>query len=305
MCERYKFIGFTILGIFPVTTSSGERKKEARGLPHWKRSITEKNYRDFIIPHHTGFCFCTGKRSGLTVFDCDTPESYENIIHAFPKLKETLTVKTRKGAHIYCLYAPALETGINSLKSFEHVDIRNDMGIVFCPPTEYDFFGEVVGYEFIDQNAPLLPVPQELINDCKSLLHSSDVKHSKKILDPDSDETVSKNVTNINELTVSQICKINCALVPRTNTLFCLPVISNGVYEIGYTPLCDNSEQMYYIKLYEIMSVKISASSLDQVIKRIKLYEHDLTFDIYRASSSEFVLYCTWRLNILSMCFTL
>ena len=120
LCRLWNFVGFTFQEIRNKVTANGERKKDPTKFPSWS-AVTKENYTNFINPQHKAFAFVTGKVSGVTMVDCDSMEAYEKIITDHPEIKDTLTVKTRKGAHLYFRYVPGLVT---SEKSFETKSAR-------------------------------------------------------------------------------------------------------------------------------------------------------------------------------------
>ncbi len=105
-CEKRGFAGFTVRKMGTKTTANGERKKDPTGYPQWK-NVTKGNYASFVNKEHEVFAFISGKISGITVVDCDTIESYDKIVSDFPEANDTLTVKTRNGAHLYFQYVAA------------------------------------------------------------------------------------------------------------------------------------------------------------------------------------------------------
>ena len=75
----------------------------------------------------------TGKETGITVVDFD---SKENALFGELCLEApTLIVETEKGFHAYYKYSddPMFQTRAGVF--FEGVDVRNDGGVIFCPPT--------------------------------------------------------------------------------------------------------------------------------------------------------------------------
>lgn len=165
LCQQYGFVGYSFAQI--GTKIEGEkRQKKPIGLPSWSR-VNRQNFKYKIHAKHTAFAIITGPMSGITVIDCDTDEVYEQIIRDYPTLKESLTVKTRKGYHVYCQYVPKIKNNSASFKSYTDIDIRNGGGIIFAPPTIYDWFGERATYEFVNPRAAILAMPQSLVRDIK------------------------------------------------------------------------------------------------------------------------------------------
>lgn len=73
-------------------------------------------------------CVLTGKKNGITVFDFDCKDRYEEAIEKYPILEECFTVSTKKGYHVYCKYNKDYKQTTNEKIN---MDIRNDGGFVF------------------------------------------------------------------------------------------------------------------------------------------------------------------------------
>ncbi len=166
LCLLWNIIGFTFEKIGTRINAKGERKKAPAKFPVWS-NVTRDNYTKFVNRRHKAFAFITGKLSDVTMVDCDSMEAYERIITNYPEIKDTLTVKTRQGAHLYFRYVRGLVTSEKSFKNDLEADIRNDEGLGFAPPTVYDFFGERASYEVVNENAKILEMPKGLIGDVK------------------------------------------------------------------------------------------------------------------------------------------
>ena len=74
----------------------------------------------------------TGKESGILVVDFDDATAYNRIVKKYPALKELMHIKTKNGYHIYGAYTPLVKQTNDIIPS---VDIRNDGGCAFAPPT--------------------------------------------------------------------------------------------------------------------------------------------------------------------------
>lgn len=131
--RRHGFVGFSFKQIQMELNPAGIAKKKPVGMPNWKK-LQKTQVRD----NDKAFAIRTGKESGVTVIDFDDESSYRNVISQFPELASTLTTKTARGYHVFCLYDAAVVTSTNSFgAAFAKVDIRNDDAIVFSYPTEY------------------------------------------------------------------------------------------------------------------------------------------------------------------------
>ena len=99
--------------------------------------------------------------SNLTIFDFDSKVDYERLIEKHPDLKTYKTIKTNKGFHIWFTYDPDYKTTVDCFNDYKGVDIRNDAGIVFCPPTKYMMpNGSIV--EYIDLGGTMEQPPTYL-----------------------------------------------------------------------------------------------------------------------------------------------
>lgn len=159
------FVIFSLLNITTKLNANGEEKKTPNGMPNW-RSITKDNFRDFIKPTHSAMAIITGKMSGITVIDFDDYSEYEKMLEKYPDLKNHRTIRTKKGVHLYCKYDESIKDTVQAMNSYKGVDIRNDGGIVFCPPTKYKLLsGAIAKYE--DLGGEILPTPDYIVNDLK------------------------------------------------------------------------------------------------------------------------------------------
>lgn len=142
--------------IDPVT---GKERKDPKFDVRW-HSINNSNNLAHINLDHSGFAFVAGKYSRITVIDVDLVEEYYRLVTDFPELEKYVTVKTRKGFHIYCEYSPEIQTRTDAMVDYAKVDIRNNKSLAFCPPCEYTTLdGTVVKYELLDNNGSILQFP--------------------------------------------------------------------------------------------------------------------------------------------------
>ena len=151
--EKYKLIkkfidqGFCIFSFPRIDTAivDGVEKKKPRFNVQW-HGINKENHLQNINFNDTGFAFVAGKLSGVTVIDFNERSEYNRFIKNHPEMKKYRTVKTNKGAHIYCKYEPNIQTRTDALVDYRKVDIRNNLSLAFCPPCEYYFGGKKVKY---------------------------------------------------------------------------------------------------------------------------------------------------------------
>ncbi len=101
-----------------------------------------------------GIAIITGQISGITVMDIDTKTLKEII-----DLPHTFTVETNKGFHFYFKYKKGIGTRAKSYSNAFNIDVRNDGGIIYAPPSSYELpDGEKTKYKIID-NSPLAEFP--------------------------------------------------------------------------------------------------------------------------------------------------
>ena len=172
------FIVFTFSGISTQMHPNGQEKKIPLGMPK-HADITKENFKNFINKNHKGCAIRTGEISNITVLDFDDIEVYNQLADFYPELKKHRTIKTKNGFHIYCQYNKDLKNTTNVLKSFDKVDIRNDGGILFCPPTTYKLQnGTIIKYE--DLGGEILPIPEILMADMKPTSFVGEIKQEVK-----------------------------------------------------------------------------------------------------------------------------
>lgn len=171
-CSAFGFVGFSFSKIVWNPILQKKDFEYVWQITGWSE-LTKTKLRH---SNDKGFSVVTGKVSGITGIDCDTQETYHNLTRHFPQLLNSLTVKTRKGYHIYCKYDERVPNGVQTFVDFPDIDIRNDQGQLFVPPSQYVMNGEVYGYEFVNFNQPVT-FPEELI---LNINHDKVVKHKNK-----------------------------------------------------------------------------------------------------------------------------
>ena len=110
--------------------------KVVQFLETWKNATVktqEEIDNHFAQYKDAGIAILTGKESNITVIDFDTKNN--DLIMELATVAPTYTVETKKGFHLYYQYKddPILKQGTNRFS--DGVDIRNDGGVVFAPPT--------------------------------------------------------------------------------------------------------------------------------------------------------------------------
>ncbi len=117
------------------------------------RKLSEKEIVSHIGEPNGAIAMLTGKENGLTVLDFDDMSS--PLLVELSEACPTYCVKTFKGFHFYYRYTPELQTGSNRFG--EGVDVRNDGGVVFCPPTpHYEKWGQEKVAELNEEAKELL-----------------------------------------------------------------------------------------------------------------------------------------------------
>lgn len=161
MEELHKYIrkyledGWSPLPVDIKTVLEGGKVKKIPHFPaEWKTYQTMRIHESQIKQtwgNFTGIAIATGRISGITVIDIDIDNLPEMIT-----LPLTYRVRTRRGFHYYYQYDSQIK---QTQTQIPHVDIRNDGGLIFAPPTTYTMpDGEVAGYQILDDVA-LAPFP--------------------------------------------------------------------------------------------------------------------------------------------------
>jgi len=185
------FSGFTLT---TYMNKKGEEKKKFGEYP-WKHFNKDNCLKQQNI--NGNLAVICGEVSGITVIDFDDEESYDQMRKDFGILDEFKLVKTFRGFHIYGKYNPNFITDSNVFEKYPKVDIRNDGGMVFAPPTTYKLKdGTICKYE--DKGGAILEFPTELVHLQKSVIkqQKAEVKQKKKEDKQKKDESL----TNMEEI---------------------------------------------------------------------------------------------------------
>ena len=115
--ENNNFVYFTRPK--PITTYLNNDGEEKKKLPFknfsWK-DINEDNYKNYVDNDDKSFYIITGKLSNITVLDFDDDFVYDELVRKLPDLKNSYTVKTNRGYHIYFKYNELLPTTTNIIE---------------------------------------------------------------------------------------------------------------------------------------------------------------------------------------------
>jgi len=169
------YVRFSIPKITTKLNDKGEEKKKLEDVPSKWEQLTKDTYKKYLNSTHKAVCLLTGKINNLTVIDFDSVDSYNKMLESYPELQKYKTIKTKNGFHIYCNYNPNVLQTTNALVDFDSVDIRNDKGMVFCPPTTYTTLnGDLITYT--DLGGEIMDIPEIIINNLKQ----NQVKETKK-----------------------------------------------------------------------------------------------------------------------------
>jgi hypothetical protein len=148
-------VSFAFPKIDTYTNDKGEVKKKPIGMLNW-RTINKENCLKYSVGG--AYAVVTGEQSNLTIVDFDVKDEYYWLIKNHPELKDYKTIQTNKGFHIWFQYDAEFKSTTDAFSDYKGVDIRNDAGIVFCPPTTYKMpNGDMVKYVDLGGNFELPP----------------------------------------------------------------------------------------------------------------------------------------------------
>lgn len=120
--------------------------------------------------------------------------SYNAFTGKYPFLKDTFTVKSKKGYHVYLEYIPSLKSGSKVMTNFKDIDIINDKKLIFAPNTTYlDQDKQKVVYKFYN-DLKIKRLNKEEID-----LIRSEVKKKTDTVDTNSDFALN-DLLNVDEI---------------------------------------------------------------------------------------------------------
>jgi P4 family phage/plasmid primase-like protien len=204
-----------------ITKEKGEWKKKPTFPVAWQKPPYNQNLKDYSV-----FGMITGKVNNLTVVDIDTKDfSLINPILKdlnINKLDDVPCIETKKGFHLYYNYTDKLgQTQGYGKEKYGHdkIDIRNNNGCAFCPPSIYKVAGETIKYQLYNislddfvnkisrRELPIIP-------DTFFIEKSSNKKENKeaKVIKPKKDKQ-----GKIQYKELSEINKKYLALIPADN----------------------------------------------------------------------------------------
>jgi hypothetical protein len=170
---------FTCPEITTAINKKGDEKKKCPPFPNHK-NFTKKDYEKCHEQQPT-VCLITGATSNVTVIDFDDMAAYNKLVGKHKDLKNHYTVSTNKGVHIYFQYDERFKTSTKCFKDYEDVDIRNDGGLVFAPPTHYELLdGSSVQYKHNGKALDKIPeFMYDLLKDERKGITKEEIKKEK------------------------------------------------------------------------------------------------------------------------------
>lgn len=145
-----------------ATEKNGKIVKDVKFLPSYEefhsRMVKQEEIEN-LWKGYNGVAIITGKISGITVMDVDSKDLKE-----ITELPETFTVETRKGFHFYFKHTEEVITSKEKFKGEGYdfnIDIRNNGGIIFADPSEYELPDKTITKYKIIKDLPLAEFPSE------------------------------------------------------------------------------------------------------------------------------------------------
>lgn len=187
--------------------NNGEKKV---GYPKaWQKYQSEVYPLEQFPTTSKGIAIVTGKISGVTVIDFDRESAYQQFVEKYGK--PSYIVKSFRGYHCYFQYTTLLETAADKATG---IDIRNDSGLIFAPPTP--------SYEFIS-TGELQLVPDEFIKNYNEKYQSKSISKPTCVRGDDLQNNTHSSVfrKNLSEIPILEIAEKLGIEVNRHNKAPC------------------------------------------------------------------------------------
>jgi P4 family phage/plasmid primase-like protien len=218
--NKMKFVYYS--GNMTMSNKSGEWKKWLIGdnaNKDVKFSWKDPKLR-MQLNNKSGYAILTGNESKISVIDIDdsTLEHNKKLMEVM-KYCNTIAITKPNHYHYYFKYNPKLK---NTQDSELSLDIRNDGGLIYAPPTYYrdrnNEMKEVV-YKFMKKDNNLLEVSQEIIDCLQSIKKDYYIINHNGFIDDDEEEKPKKKEKK--EIKVDKIdnVKLNNKIVSLLNLL--------------------------------------------------------------------------------------
>ena len=148
----------TSLGISVIPLIAGTKRPAVSWKEYQDRLPTEDElYQWFVTLCYTNLAIVTGKKSGIFVVDCDSPEAYKRILNKY-NLSKIPTVKSPNGYHLYFKYNDSYNVIKNRSRILENIDVRTNGGYIIVPPSTLKEGGQYkwinLDFSSIDQLLP-------------------------------------------------------------------------------------------------------------------------------------------------------
>lgn len=95
---------------------------------------------------------CGQVSGGLVVIDCDDTDTYRALCYLYPALRESLTVRTGKGYHVYLRADQAVRTATFTANGHTH-HVKAEGSYVIAPPSVH---ASGHRYAYVDPDAPIV-----------------------------------------------------------------------------------------------------------------------------------------------------